>query len=136
MFYSSSCSCSIVSVWSSVQLTSHHLYSMTNFVLINLVSFLLLKVSLYSLAPLGPKCLNSFFFMPFLWNSNPYKERFRDISYKVKAADRLLCGSVLGSHYCLPGKLGYHCYLMMLFYMLELDAFSLRPIKSSTHPQT
>lgn len=67
---------------------------MYDFVLTNLVSLLLLKVSLCSLDPLDPKVLNSLF-LQFLWNTNPYKEEFRTMSYEVNAADRLVCGDAM-----------------------------------------
>ena len=56
-----------------------------------MVSLLLFKVSVHYLPPLGSKCLSSPFLLTFLWNPNPYKEGFRNMSHKVKA----VCGNAM-----------------------------------------
>ena len=119
---------------------------MTNFVLTNLVSLLCFQKSIHCLISLGFKCLNPPILLPFLWNPNSYREKFsgmkpRLLTDECVAIPCLWAGKSLfppretwlGSHYSLPGKLGYHYGLTMLFHTDQLRGHLIHQHEERNH---
>lgn len=120
-------------VWASFQPLSYHLYFMTNFVLTNLVSLLRSRInSLFDFFVL------SALIHPFSCHSFGIQTPTERIQwYEAKVADRWVCGNAvsygLGSHYSLPGKLGYHYCLTMLFHTDQLRGHLIHQYEERNH---